>query len=137
VGGTIRRLLIAYDAGEPAKRALDLGIELAQGSEAEVGVVSVVPVRTGPPPDDAWSETSIHAGELHEAKERLAAAGIAAAIHEPTGPAGPAIVSVATEFGYDTIVIGARRLDPIRRAVLGSVSTYVARHAPMSVVIAR
>ena len=135
--GAFRRILIAYDGSEPAKRALALGIDLARATGADVGVVSVVPTGFGPPPDDPASPTSAHAGELHEAHQALSASGIEAVTHEPTGASGPAIVQVASEYGYDTIVIGARRLDPIRRAVLGSVSGYVATHAPMSVLITR
>jgi nucleotide-binding universal stress UspA family protein len=135
--GQMRRILVAYDGSPAARRALDLGAELATATGAEVGLVSAVPDRLGPPPDDPWSERSEHAAELHEAGRLLAAAGIAATLHEPSGPAGPAIVQVATDLGYDTVVIGSRRLDPVRRTLLGSVSTYVVRHAPMTVIVAR
>jgi nucleotide-binding universal stress UspA family protein len=135
--GQMRRILVAYDGSPAARRALELGAELATATGAEVGLVSAVPDRLGPPPDDPWSERSEHAAELHEAARLLAAAGIAATLHEPSGPAGPAIVQVATDLGYDTVVIGSRRLDAVRRTLLGSVSTYVVRHAPMTVIVAR
>ena len=132
----VRRILIAYDGGEPARIALDLGIELARGLGAEVGIVSVVS-GDGLAPDDPWSETSEHAAELHEARLRAEAAGLSAATHEPTGAPGPLIVEVGADFGYDTIVVGARRLGPIRRTLLGSVSKYVAAHSAATVIIAR
>jgi nucleotide-binding universal stress UspA family protein len=132
----VRRLLIAYDGGEPARSALELGIELASAAGAAIGIVSVVPA-DGVAPDDPWSGTSEHAAELYEAKLRVAAAGLTAETHEPTGNPGPSIVAVAASFEYDTIVIGARRLGPIRRRLLGSVSRYVASHSSATVVIAR
>jgi nucleotide-binding universal stress UspA family protein len=111
--------------------------DLAVGPGAEVGIVSVIPVGLGPPADDPWSARSAHAAELHAAEEALRARGLRTTTHAPTGDAGPMIVRVAREFGYDLIVVGSRQLDPLRRAVLGSVSTYVVRHADASVLIAR
>ncbi len=136
MAGRVRRLLIAYDGGEPARIALELGIELASAEGAAIGIVSVVPDDVEAP-DDPWSETSKHAAELHEAKLRIAEAGLSAETHEPTGAPGPLIVEVAADFEYDTIVIGARRLGPIRRALLGSVSRYVANHSSATIIIAR
>jgi nucleotide-binding universal stress UspA family protein len=136
VAGRIRRLLVAYDGGEPARLALELGIELASTAGATLGIVSVVPGE-GLAPDDPWSATSERAAELSEAKRRAAKAGLAAVTHEPTGIPGPSIVEVAASFEYDTIVIGARRLGPIRRTLLGSVSRYVASHSSATIIIAR
>jgi len=132
----VRRLLIAYDGGEPAQAALNMGIELAVATGAAIGIVSVAPADRVAP-DDPWSETSEHAAELYEAKMRVAAAGLSAETHEPTGAPGPSIVEVATTFDYDAIVIGARRLGPIRRTLLGSVSRYVASHSSATIIIAR
>ena len=134
--GRVRHILIAYDGGEPSQTALGVGIELAGGSPATVGVVSVIRAGVGVP-DDPWSETSEQAARLHDARRRIEEAGLKAEMHAPTGPPGPSIVEVATAFGYDTIVIGSRRLGPIRRTLLGSVSRYVASHSSATVVIAR
>ena len=43
----MKKILLAYDGGEPAKRALEQTIELATRFEAQVGVVSVVHGRSG------------------------------------------------------------------------------------------
>jgi nucleotide-binding universal stress UspA family protein len=137
MAGRVRRLLIAYDGGEPARTALELGIELGSATGAAIGIISVAPVETGVAPDDPWSEMSEHAAALYEAKRRVSEAGLTAETHEPTGDPGPLIVEVATDFDYDTIVIGARRLGPIRRTLLGSVSRYVASHSSATIIIAR
>ena len=133
----ITRILIAYDGSTGARRALEVGSELATALGASVGIVSAVPERSGLPPDDPWSETSAHAAELHEAKVFLAGAGLEAATHEPVGEPGHMIVQVAEEFGYDAIVLGPRELGPLRRAVLGSVSAYVATNTDATVIIVR
>ncbi len=137
MAGIVRRLLIAYDGGEPARIALELGIQLGAATGAAIGIVSVAPVERGVAPDDPWSRMSEHAAALYEAKRRVSEAGLTAETHEPTGDPGPSIVDVAASFGYDTVGTGARRLDPIRRRLLGSVSTYVAHHSKATVIIAR
>jgi nucleotide-binding universal stress UspA family protein len=48
-----------------------------------------------------------------------------------------AIVTEADRFGADVIVVGSHGYGPIRRFFLGSVSMFVAHHAPCSVLIVR
>jgi nucleotide-binding universal stress UspA family protein len=133
----IKRILVAYDGSESARRALAVGAELATGLGAGIGLVSVARQRLGRPLDDPWSDASAHAAELHEAKGFLAERGLEAETHEPIGDAGPMIVQVAKDFGYDTIVLGSRHLSALGQAFLGSVSVYVSHHAEATVIIAR
>lgn len=51
------------------------------------------------------------------------------------GSPGPAICSYASDVGASVIVLGSRGHGGIRRAVLGSVSDHVVRHAPCAVLI--
>jgi nucleotide-binding universal stress UspA family protein len=132
-----RRILLAYDGTEGAKRALGFAAELAAAMQAPIGVISVAPEQLSDAIDDPRGPMSAHAAQLHEATSALTAAGLIARTHEPTGPAGPMIVEVAEAFGYDTIVVGSRDMGSIKRAVLGSVSNYVATHATATVIIAR
>lgn len=55
--------------------------------------------------------------------------------HLVTGQPGPAICDLATSLGAAAIVLGSRGHGGIRRAVLGSVSDHVVRHAPCTVVV--
>jgi nucleotide-binding universal stress UspA family protein len=48
-----------------------------------------------------------------------------------------AIVAEAARWGADLVVVGSHGYGPIRRFFLGSVSLYVAHHAPCSVEIVR
>jgi nucleotide-binding universal stress UspA family protein len=53
------------------------------------------------------------------------------------GAPGPALCDLAAELGADAVVVGSRGLGAIRRALLGSVSTYVVNNAPCPVVVVR
>jgi nucleotide-binding universal stress UspA family protein len=133
----MRKILLAYDGGEPARRALEQTIELAIRFGAEVGVISVVPIRSGHSPVDPWDDRTVHAEELLEARRALREAGIEAEMLEPGGDVARTIERVADERGYDTIVVGTRGLGSVAKALQGSVSQHVATHAHATVVIAR
>lgn len=50
---------------------------------------------------------------------------------------GEGIVQAAKEIHASFIVTGTRGLGKVRRTILGSVSDYILRHAPMPVVVCR
>ena len=133
----MKRILVAFDGGDPARRALDTAIELAQRFEVPVTVVSVVPFHPGRMPIDPWDDRAVHAQELQEAKQRLAEHGITAELLEPVGAPAPTIERIAAEGGFDTIVVGSRSLGTVSRFLEGSVSEHVATHTDATVVIAR
>jgi nucleotide-binding universal stress UspA family protein len=132
----MKRILVAYDGSEPARRALDTTIELAKASDALVTVMSVVPVHPGRVPIDPWDDPSVHARELREAKQILAARGVTAEYVQPSGDPARKIEQLAEEGGFDTIVLGSRGLGAVSRFLQGSVSEHVATHASATVVIA-
>ena len=134
----MKKILLAYDGGEPAKRALDQTIELAKHFDATVGVISVVPVRasvgrpstrgtTGP---STPRSSSRPAGCCARPASRPSCWSRAA-----TRP--KTIEHMADERGYDTIVIGTRGLGTLARTLQGSVSEHVAANAHVTVVVAR
>jgi nucleotide-binding universal stress UspA family protein len=51
------------------------------------------------------------------------------------GPPGEALCALAEEVGASAIVLGSRGRGGIKRALLGSVSDHVVRHAPCPVVV--
>ena len=131
------KILLAYDGGEPAHRALDLTADLAKKFDASVAVVSVVPVHPGRVPIDPWDDTPVHASQLAEAKGLFMAKGIEPALIERAGDPAHTIEQMAQDGGYDMVVVGSRHLGAISRVLQGSVSEHVATHAPATVVIAR
>ena len=133
----MNKILLAYDGGDPARRALDTAAELARLTGATVAVVSVVPTHPGRFPVDPWDDTSVHAQELLEARRVLREKGIEAELIEPTGDPAPTIERIAEEGAYDVVVIGSRSLNAMGRILQGSVSEHVATHAKATVVVAR
>jgi len=133
----MKKILVAYDGGQPAGRALDLAAELAQRFEAKIGVVSVVPVHPGRAPIDPWDDRAVHTAELAQARRILAEHGIEAVLYEPEGDPAHTIEQIAEEGGYDTVVVGSRGLGVLSRALQGSVSEHVATHSTATVIVAR
>lgn len=133
----MKRILVAYDGSESARRALDTTIELAKQSSAFVTVTSVVPVHPGRVPIDPWDDPAVHTEELREARQILAEHGIEAETVRPSGDPAKEIERLAEAGGFDTIVVGSRRLGAVGRFLQGSVSEHVATHADATVVIAR
>lgn len=133
----MKKILVAYDGGEPAHRALELAADLAQRFEAKVGVVSVIPVRPSRVPVDPWDDRAVHTTELAEAKAILAKHGIEPLLYEPAGDPAVTIEKIADEGGYDMVVVGSRGLGLLSRALQGSVSEHVVTHSTATVVVAR
>lgn len=133
----MKRILVAYDGGEPAHRALETAIDLAKRYEAQISVVSVVPYHPGRAPMDPWDDAAVHAEALADAKQLLADRGMTADLLEPIGDPAATIERVANDGGYDTVVVGSRGLGPLSRFLQGSVSGHVATHTNATVIVAR
>jgi nucleotide-binding universal stress UspA family protein len=131
------KILLAYDGGEPAHKALDLTADFAKKFDASVAVVSVVPVHPGRVPIDPWDDTPVHASQLAEANRLLLEKGIEPVLMERAGDPARTIEQIAHDGGYDMVVLGSRHLGAVSRVLQGSVSEHVATHAPATVVIAR
>ena len=133
----MKNILLAYDGGEPAKRALAVAIDLTKKFDASLSVVSVVPVHPGRSPIDPWDDRSVHAQELLEARQMLTEAGVEAEMIEPAGDPAKEIEKITRAGNFDTVVIGSRGLGALDRMLQGSVSEHVATHADATVVVAR
>jgi nucleotide-binding universal stress UspA family protein len=131
----MKRILLAYDGGEPAKRALETAAALAKKFDALVSVVSVVPFHAGRIGMDVWDDPEVHEHELEEARSLLALQGIEADVIEPIGEPAVTIERIARDGAFDTVVIGSRGLGLLSRIFQGSVSGHVASHADATVVV--
>ena len=133
----MKKILVAYDGGEPAHRALDMAADLATRYGAEVGVVSVVPFHGGRSPVDPWDDRSVHTEELVEARTLLLARGIEPLLYEPAGEPAAMIEHIAQAGDYDVVVVGSRGLGSLSRFLQGSVSEHVATHTDATVIVTR
>lgn len=142
-----RRLLLATDGSEHANEALRAGIGLVEPGAGSL-LVTVVPTL-----DPSIVVGSGHAGpvmsfsdeqELIEQRDRDARRAVEDAatflglsdvdIEILSGDPGTAICERAAEAGIDLIVIGTSGTGGLKRALLGSVSDHVVRHAPCPVL---
>jgi nucleotide-binding universal stress UspA family protein len=133
----MQKLLLAYDGTEASRRALDLAAVLTHKFGASLSVVSVVPTRPGRSPIDPWDDTEVHTHELLDAGRLLREEGIEAHLIETAGSVPDRIEKIASDGGYDAIVVGSRGLSMLGRALQGSVSEHVAANAETTVIVAR
>jgi nucleotide-binding universal stress UspA family protein len=145
------KILLATDGSAEAQLAAATAADLAQGTNSELHVVYVghmPPVFYESP--GAWAldpDLQDRMGEraeegtrtkLDEEVQRLrAAGGEVTGAHARVGRPDAEIVKLAEELGAGLIVLGSRGLGPLRRALLGSVSDSVVRHARCPVLVVR
>ncbi|MFZ4516756.1 MAG: universal stress protein [Microthrixaceae bacterium] len=111
------------DTPDAATRGLESGFAGGMATDAEV--------------DEAWTAAKEGAeAALHRTVAALPD-GLTIDTVTLSGDPGPAMCRLAEERGVAALVIGSRGLGAIRRALLGSVSTYVSANAPCPVVIVR
>lgn len=146
------RVLIGTDGSDDAIAAATTGLGLLAPPDS----ITVVCVVETPSAATAGMESGFAGGMVSDAEvdkawrlveeeatvamERtVGAIGSGVPIDKVTqsGEAGPALCRVAEEQGVDVIVVGSRGRGAIKRALLGSVSTYVTNNAPCPVVVVR
>ena len=141
------KMLLATDGSEEAELATRAAIELAENTGSELHVVYVEPlpdfVKNG---DGAPGyDRELYEKIEEEARETLrklvwrvkAAGGTVADSHLRMGVVAEEIVAFADELEVDLIIVGSRGVRGIRRALAGSVSEGVFRHAHRPVMVVR
>jgi nucleotide-binding universal stress UspA family protein len=122
-------------------------VDLADATDSELHVVhvGVLPIFL-----KSYPGTLGYYGKLYEQIEEMsrellrkqswrvkAAGGTVAGTHLKMGEVDLEIVALAEELGADLIVMGSRGLGGVRRALMGSVSDSVVRHAHCPVLVVR
>lgn len=144
------KILLATDGSAEAERAARMAKSLSERLDSELHVVYVEPL----PGPYAFPETAVvdpayrdtvrkraegDAGEklLEEVEKVRGMGGEIAGSHAAAGRPDAEIVRVAEELPAGLVVVGSRGLGGVRRALLGSVSSSVVRHARGSVLVVR
>jgi nucleotide-binding universal stress UspA family protein len=139
-------ILLATDGSKEAQLAATTAADLAEKTTSELHVVTVGPdlplyELTEHPADfeDVLREQRRQAKEVLEqqAKRIEESGGTVKETHLREGRAEEEIVEVAEELGAGLIVMGSRGHGRLRRALMGSVSDAVVRHAHCPVTIVR
>ncbi|MCA3749058.1 MAG: universal stress protein [Rubrobacter sp.] len=135
------KILLATDGSEHARRAARVAVELAQKTGSELHVVHV-----GPAIPSVFAYTELDPVRVEEESRKTLdeevrriqeSGGAVAEGHLRLGNPAENIVSLAEELGAGLIVVGSRGLSGLRRALMGSVSESVVRHAHCPVLVVR
>jgi nucleotide-binding universal stress UspA family protein len=124
----LRRILAAYDASDPSKRALHWAASLGENMRVPVEVVHV----TG---DSVNGHKRL--GEAGEYLEQYAAYGPCVKRHLLHGDAASQILLLAQQREAGLIVMGAHGHHGLREALLGSVTESVLQHLDRAVLMTR
>ena len=132
------KIIVGYDGSDTAKRALERTATLAGASDQIVVVAAAEPhtrsgITTGSHLDP--SEFQQRREDLEEAQRFFSEKNINVEAVEPQGDPGTHIVEAAK--GADLIIVGSRGLNPVKRILLGSVSSKVVHRAECDVLVVR
>ena len=141
------RILLATDGSQEAELAALRAVELADATDSELHVVhvGVVPIFLRSYPGTLGYYGKLYEQIEEESRELLrkqslrvkAAGGTVAGAHLRMGQVALEIVALAEELGAGLMVMGSRGLGGVRRALMGSVSDSVVRHAHCPVLVVR
>ena len=151
------RILLASDGSETAAHAMEVAVELSKKTDSELHVLYVgeySPALLYPQAaDTSWvvqedlAPIQEEQGQQFEqvARQTLdaevqqvrAAGGTVAQAHLRLGTPAAEIVELAEDLKVGLVVVGSRGLGGIRRALMGSVSDSVVRHAHCLVLVVR
>jgi nucleotide-binding universal stress UspA family protein len=138
------KILLATDGSKEAELAAKTAVGLAQKSASELHVVHVItlPLDTHDPSSfdpEVWRQLEQRARtRLEELVGRIeASGGEVEGSHLGLGRPDAEIIAQAEEIGAGLIVMGSRGFGALRRALTGSVSDSVVRHAHCPVMVVR
>jgi nucleotide-binding universal stress UspA family protein len=148
------KVLLATDGSEEAELAARTAADLAQKTSSELHMIYVFGI--APVGTPVYLEATDLQGEAleEEAEEQISeqrarevldaevgkvrsAGGTLVEAHLIEGRIAPEIVALAEQIGAGLIVMGSRGRGGIRRALMGSVSDAVVRHAHCPVLVVR
>ena len=141
-------VLLATDGSKDAELAATTALELANSTSSELHLVLVEepPYAYVDPSGYPYFPDAKLEHELErqarvrldaEVQKRRSAGGAVAQAHLRVGDAAAEIVDLAEDIGAGLVVMGSRGLGGIRRALMGSVSDSVVRHAHCPVLVVR
>jgi nucleotide-binding universal stress UspA family protein len=136
-----RKILLAYDGSESAKKAFDRLLKLVTHSKSDIAIVAVV--RPSEFALDVQAQTVLENAcsdlgtQLETLQKRARFVGVESSIMIRLGHPAQQIVRAAQEWHADLIVTGRRVRGPWAHWLLGSVSKRVLANAPCAVLVVR
>ncbi|MDQ7844124.1 MAG: universal stress protein [Armatimonadota bacterium] len=137
---TIGRILIAHDGSAQARRAVEVGVDLAARYGATVTVLTALhvpafPATMGEVQEATQEQRRVVERFQREAVEYARLHGIDPRLEIVVGHPAEAIVEYARAHGMDLIVMGHRGMSNLQRFFVGSVADRVVDHAPCMVLV--
>jgi nucleotide-binding universal stress UspA family protein len=134
---TLQTLAVAYDAGDAARTALEYAARVARSLSARLVLISVVEPfadsRIEKTDDDHQRYRSAVVERADQAADQLRP-GLDVEVRTLPGPAGE-MLAAACKDDVDLLVAGSRGYGPLRAVLAGSVSRYLADHAPCPLIV--
>ena len=131
-------VLLATDGSEEAELASHMAAAVAKRTGSKLHIVSVVDLGVAADPRLQEGLRQRARGLLDDRASEISESGSAVAdTHMCIGRPDREIIALAEKIGAGLIVLGSRGLGGIRRALMGSVSDAVVRHAPCPVMVVR
>lgn len=139
-----KKILVPTDFSVPAKQALDSAIALAKQYNSQIQLLNVVPFHYAVADFDEVNYRVLES-DLKEAGEKglaslsksIARKNISVVTRLRRGRPATEIAETASETGADLIVISTHGHTGWERALLGSTTEEVVRHAPCPVLVTR
>jgi nucleotide-binding universal stress UspA family protein len=138
------KILVAVDGSVISDKALQTAVDVARSVKATVHVIYIVETGffSALPMDNTWE--MMYSLLEKEGKEALAKArqyahgnGVEAITHLKQGHAGNEILRAAQDVGADLIVLGSHGKSRVDRILIGSVSSFVVTHSPVTTMVVR
>ena len=131
-------VLLATDGSEEAELAAQMAVSIAKRTGSELHLVCVVDLGVAADPRLQEGLRQKARDLLEDQARKMRKAGDAIAeTHICVGRPDLEIVTLAEKVGAGLIVVGSRGLGGVRRALIGSVSDSVVRHAHCPVLVVR
>lgn len=138
-----RRILVAYDGSAGARKALDVGLDLAQRLGADLATLAVeerlphYAATVGEMAEEKASRDRYFADLQAEVSERGQDRGLATHTEVRAGQAARVTTHYAAEGRFDLLIVGHKGHSDVWGLFMGSTADKISRHAPCSVLIVR
>ena len=141
------KILLATDGSREANLAASTAVDLADKTGSELHVTFILRTQDASEYGTMGFNTErAHEEEIKQMGQRLldeqvrrveAAGGTVAGAHFRMARPDQGIICVGEDIGAGLIIMGSRGLGGVKRALMGSVSDSVVRHAPCPVLVVR
>jgi len=138
-----RKILVAHDGSEGARKAFASALEIAQFAQAELHMISIIEVHShfaatmGEVMEEKEEENKLYAQTKQEAERMAAARGVPFEARIQNGHEVESIIRHAREGGYDLLVVGFMGHSKVFGRIWGGTSQNLAKLAPCSVLIVK